>query len=144
MGCHVSLWWLMPLLRLDYLYKVFQNFMLVCSEWTLLEHRFCVIGMISCFLRMKQRTEWWRLKNSLTGFSKKHVLRSVYGLFWWKFKQSWFDIILNYSVYFHQKTSFMLFLNKFDIFEKKVQKVSVLSWILNSKSQVYILILLIL
>lgn len=61
-----------------------------------------------------------------------------------KIKQSWFDIILNNFVYFHQKTSFMLFLNKFDIFEKKVQKVSVLSWSLNNQNQVYMLILLIL
>lgn len=97
--------------------------------------------MIRHSLRMSRRIAWWRQRNSLTGSWSNRVLRFSFvplllcillhllrvsmfracigrqlEIFFWK--KRYFGTLL-------QKTSFMLFLNKFDIFEKKVLKVRV-------------------
>lgn len=111
----------------------------------------CLPGMIKHFMRMKTRTEWWKLRNFLSGSWNNHVLRFPFmpflnfnmyicmGNFYVNyifltlvFRALYYILSINICIYSvnnnallvsGQKTSFMLFLNKFDIFEKKILKV---------------------
>lgn len=78
---------------------------------------FWVIGTTKLYLRTSRKTGWWRPKNCSTGSWNSPVSRFV-TLF--LSLSSWRGLQRKGFCSLMQKTSIMLFLNKFDIFEKKV------------------------